>query len=96
MHLADDDGRAVGRGRKWPAGKAGAEPQPPAHTGEPDPWLRRPPLRSGPPGDTPGPRRHDWQLGAGAGCRPGGLAALVGLLDGMGREGVPCLGRDGR
>ena len=37
MDLADDDGRTVGRGRKWPARKAGAESQSDAHPGEPDP-----------------------------------------------------------
>ena len=33
--------------------------------------LSRPPLRCGPPGDTPGPLRHDWQVSAGAVRRPG-------------------------
>ena len=37
VYLADDDGRTLGRGRKWPARKAGAEPQPDVHPGEPDP-----------------------------------------------------------
>ena len=37
MHLADDDRRAVRRGRQRPAGKAGAEPHTDAHPGEPDP-----------------------------------------------------------
>ena len=37
VYLADDDGRPLGRGRKWPARKAGAEPQPDVHPGEPDP-----------------------------------------------------------
>ena len=37
MHLADDDGRAVRRRRKWQARKACAESQPDAHPGEPDP-----------------------------------------------------------
>ena len=57
------------------------------------PHIPAPALRAG---DTPGPRRHGGQLGASAGRRPGGLAALVALLGGMGREGIPCLGRDGR
>ena len=37
VHLADDNRRPVGRGRKWPAGQAGAEPETDAHPGEPDP-----------------------------------------------------------
>ena len=37
MHLADDDRRAVGRGRKRPRRKAGAEPHGDTHPGEPDP-----------------------------------------------------------
>ena len=37
MDLADDDGRPVGRGRKWPRGKVGPAPHTDAHPGEPDP-----------------------------------------------------------
>ena len=37
VDLADDDGRAVGRGRKWPRRKVGPAPHTDAHPGEPDP-----------------------------------------------------------
>ena len=49
------------------------------------------PLHSstGPAGDTPGPRRHGGRLGVGAGRRPGGLAARVGLLGGRDGRGRP-------
>ena len=37
MYLANDDGRVGGVGRKWPARKAGAEPEAAAQTGEHNP-----------------------------------------------------------